>query len=178
MLEKAEEPDLIEAAHAASEQICRVPIFAPLSDEETSRLARASTTRVYAPGEAIVRKGQEGNSMFVILRGAVMVQIIDGGTVKTVNNLGLNDFFGEMSLLTGQPRSATVVAERETEVLEIRKSAMKLIFQSNPDLVKSIVEIIEERKELLKAETSAETETESEKRKGVVGSIRNFFGLK
>lgn len=178
MVEKAAEPDLIEAANMAADQISRVPIFAPLSDDETSRLARASTTRVYAPGEAIVRKGQEGNSMFVILRGAVMVQIVDAGAVKTVNNLGRNDFFGEMSLLTGQPRSATVVAERETEVLEIRKSAMKLIFQSNPDLVKSIVEIIEERKELLKAETSAETEAEAEKRKGVVGSIRNFFGLK
>jgi small-conductance mechanosensitive channel len=178
MVEKPAEPDLVDAANAASEQISRVPIFAPLSDDETSRLARASTTRIYAPGEAIVRKGQEGNSMFVILRGAVMVQIVDAGVVKTVNNLGRNDFFGEMSLLTGQPRSATVVAERETEVLEIRKSAMKLIFQSNPDLVKSVVEIIEERKELLKAEASTETAAEDEKRKGVVGSIRNFFGLR
>ena len=178
MAEKVEEPDIVETVNAAAEQISRVPIFAPLSDDETGRLARASTTRIYAPGESIVRKGQEGNSMFVILRGAVMVQIVDAGAVKTVNNLGRNDFFGEMSLLTGQPRSATVVAERETEVLEIRKSAMKLIFQSNPDLVKSIVEIIEERKELLKAEITPESEIDDEKRRGVVGSIRNFFGLK
>lgn len=178
MEQKAVEPDLIETVNTMSERLSRVPIFVPLSEDETSRLAHASTSRIYAPGEAIVRKGQEGNSMFVIIRGAVMVQIMDGGAMKTVNNLGENDFFGEMSLLTGQPRSATVVAEKETEVLEIRKSAMKIILQSNPDLVKSIVEIIEERKELLKTETTAETETEDEKRKGIVGSIRNFFGLR
>lgn len=178
MEQKAEEPDLIETVNTTSERLSRVPIFVPLSEDETSRLAHASTSRIYAPGEAIVRKGQEGNSMFVIIRGAVKVQIMDGGAMKTVNNLGENDFFGEMSLLTGQPRSATVVAEKETEVLEIRKSAMKIILQSNPDLVKSIVEIIEERKELLKAETTAEAETEEEKRKGIVGSIRSFFGLR
>jgi CRP-like cAMP-binding protein len=95
-----------------------------------------------------------------------------------VNSLGENDFFGEMSLLTGQPRSANVVADKETEVLQIRKSAMKAIFQSNPDLVKSIVEIIEERKELLKLEAAEKEESGDDKRKGVVRSIKGFFGLK
>lgn len=176
--EKQPEPDLSEVVNTISARLARVPIFGPLSDEEMDRLAKASNARVYSAGEVIVRKGQEGNSMYIIIRGNVNVQISENGAAKTVNRLGENDFFGEMSLLTGQPRSATVVAENETEVLQIRKSAMKLIFQSNPDLVKSIVEIIEERKELLKAETSAEAAVEDEKRRGIVGSIRSFFGLK
>ena len=58
------------------------PDIVPLSDDETERLAHASAARVYAPGEAIVRKGQEGNSMFVIIRGAVKVQIIEAGAYK------------------------------------------------------------------------------------------------
>jgi len=178
MEEKAEEPDFVEVVNTTADRLSRVPIFVPLSDDETERLARASAARIYAPGEAIVRKGQEGDSMFVIIRGAVKVQITEAGAVRTVNSLGENDFFGEMSLLTGQPRSATVVAEKETEVLQIRKSAFKAILQTNPDLVKSIVEIIEERKELLKAEETGAEEFEDEKRKGVVGSIKNFFGLK
>lgn len=175
---KAEEPDILEVMNTTADRLSRVPIFVPLSDDETERLARASAARVYAPGEAIVRKGQEGDSMFVIIRGAVKVQITEAGAVRIVNNLGENDFFGEMSLLTGQPRSATVVAEKETEVLQIKKSAFKAILQTNPDLVKSIVEIIEERKELLKTEQVGAEEFEDEKRKGVVGSIKNFFGLK
>ena len=71
-----------------------------------------------------------------------------------------------MSLLTGQPRSATVVAEKETEVLQIKKSAIKSILQTNPDLVKSIVEIIEERKELLKSEQTGTEEFGTKNAKG------------
>jgi small-conductance mechanosensitive channel len=169
--EKAPERDVFEVVNTISERLSRVPIFAPLSDEELERLAKATNTRIYSQGEPIVRKGQEGNSMYIVIRGGVSVQINDGGVIKTVNSLGENDFFGEMSLLTGQPRSATVV-------LQIRKSAMKAIFQSNPDLVKSIVEIIEERKELLKLEAAEKEESGDDKRKGVVRSIKGFFGLK
>jgi small-conductance mechanosensitive channel len=176
--EKRPERDFVEMINTVSERLSRVPIFAPLSDEELDRLAKATTSRIYSQGEPIVRKGQEGNSMYIIVRGGVNVQINDGGVIKTVNTLGENDFFGEMSLLTGQPRSATVVAEKETEVLQIRKSAMKAIFQTNPDLVKSIVEIIEERKELLKTGPSEQVEMGDDKRRGVVRSIKGFFGLK
>ena len=74
-----------------------------------------------APGEAIVRLGQEGRSMFVIMRGSVEVQVPHGGSTKVLNTVRENEFFGEMSLLTGEPRTATVVAVEETEVLQIRK---------------------------------------------------------
>lgn len=178
MVQDAAEPDFVEVVNTTADRLSRVPIFVPLSDDETERLARASSARVYAPGEAIVRRGQEGDSMFVIIRGAVKVQITENNIVRIINNLGENDFFGEMSLLTGQPRSATVIAEKETEVLQIKKSAFKAILQTNPDLVKSIVEIIEERKELLKPEAEHADGPHDEKRRGVVGSIRSFFGLR
>lgn len=158
-------------------RLSSVPIFAPLSDEETRKLAQGTTARVFAPSEAIVRKGQAGNSMFVINRGAVKVQILDDGFPKTINRIGENDFFGEMSLLTGQPRSATIVAEEETEVLQIKKRALKPILESNPDLVKAICDIIEERRQLLKVENKEPTETADEKNRSVLGSIKNFFGL-
>lgn len=161
------------------EHLNRLPIFAPLSDEETEQLANASSVRVYAPGEAIVRKGQEGNSMFVILRGAVRVQIPEAGYQKTVNRLGVNDYFGEMSLLTGEPRSATVIADVETKVLRIRKEALQPIFENNPDLVQTICELIEERRALLNSEAEAAAEEEMmTSQRGVLKSIRKFFGLK
>ena len=97
--------------------------------------------------------------MFVITRGNVKVQIPDKDGQKVINQLGPHDFFGEMSLLTGEPRSATVVAEDEVDVLEIRKGALKPIFEANPELMTSVCEIIEERKLLLHVE-QPELETE------------------
>ena len=167
-----------EIRDSISELLCKVSIFAPLTDEESDKLAAATTTRVYSAGEPIVRIGAEGNSMFVIVRGKVRVQVPENGFQKTINNLYENDFFGEMSLLTGEPRSATVIADEETEVLRIDKVALKPLFESNPQLVRSIGEMAEERKELLKAIAEKAKETEKEEEIGLLRSIKNFFGLK
>jgi CRP-like cAMP-binding protein len=167
-----------EVANTVAEQLTSVPVFAPLSEEEIEKVARASVKRIFAPGEAIVRKGQEGRSMFVITRGNVKVQIPDQSGQKVINRLGPHDFFGEMSLLTGEPRSATVVAEDEVDVLEIRKSALKPIFEANPELMTTVCEIIEERKLLLN-ESVAETDVaQPSANRGVLGSIKRFFGIK
>jgi small-conductance mechanosensitive channel len=174
---KPQETVPVEIVNKIFERLSAIPIFAPLSDEETQKLAEACVARVYAPGEAIVRKGQQGNSMFVINRGAVKVQIIDDGSPKTINKLHETDFFGEMSLLTGQPRSATVIAEEETEVLQIKKHALRPLFETNPDLMQAICNIIEERSKMLKTQGVHAEYHEDQREKGVLGSIRNFFGL-
>jgi CRP-like cAMP-binding protein len=82
-----------------------------------------------------------------------------------------------MSLLTGEPRSANVVAVEETEVLQIKSDGFKPILESNPDLVETICELIDERKVLL-TETENKIEEQNERRKGVMRSIRKFFGLR
>jgi hypothetical protein len=178
MEQKPQEIAPEEAFNNIADRLNRVSIFAPLSDDEIERLANASALRVYAPGEAIVRMGQEGNSMFVIVRGSAKVQIPERNDQKVLNNLSENDFFGEMSLLTGEPRSANVVATEETEVLQIKKNGFKPILESNPALVETICELIEERKELLAKQTEAEQEEEHVRRQGVMRSIRKFFGLR
>jgi small-conductance mechanosensitive channel len=175
--DKTKQPEFVETVDTIFETLSSVPLFAPLSDEETKKLAQACFVRVFAPGEAIVRKGNEGNSMFVINRGQVKVQIIEDGYPKTINKLSENDFFGEMSLLTGQPRSATVIAEEETEVLQIKKKALKPIFETNPDLVQAICDIIEERREVLKTFDKQISELPDHEDKGVLNSIKKFFGL-
>lgn len=175
---KPEEITPEEVVNTITEHLNRVSIFAPLSDEEIEQLANASTSRVYAPGEMIVRQGQEGGSMFVIIDGSVKVQIPERDYQKTINNLHENDFFGEMSLLTGEPRSANVIATVETEVLRIDKNALRPILENNPPLVQSISELIEERKELLRAQAEQESEEVGETKKGVMRSIKKFFGLR
>ncbi|MFM9905369.1 MAG: cyclic nucleotide-binding domain-containing protein [Pyrinomonadaceae bacterium] len=165
--------------NAIAERLNSVSIFAPLSDEEIERLANVSKSRIYAPGEAIVRMGQEGNSMFVIIRGSVKVQINEKDYQKTIGTLGENDFFGEMSLLTGEPRSANVIAVEESEVLRIDKEGLGPIFESNPALVNAISELVEERRVLLTS-LAEDDEPDPNKKvpKTVMKSIRKFFGMK
>lgn len=178
MQDKPVEIDAKVTVNMVTERLKRVPIFDPLSEEEMERLATACKSRVYAPGEAIVRLGGDGNSMFVINRGKVKVQIIDNDLPKVVNELAENDFFGEMSLLTGRPRTASVIAIVETEVLQIRKNSLKPILESNPILVQSITEIIDEREQMLLAAEESQEIDPQERKKGVIRSIRKFFGLR
>jgi small-conductance mechanosensitive channel/uncharacterized protein YoxC len=170
------ETTLVDYVNTVSEKLQQIPLFAPLTEEEIERLAKASTTRVFAPGEAIVRRGQEGNSMFVIVRGSVKVQIPENDYQKTINNLKVNDVFGEMSLLTGQPRTATVIAEEETEVIQIKKTALRPLFEANPDLMKAICDIVEERRALL-IQKAAQVENVDETASGVLSSLKKFFGI-
>jgi len=176
--ETAPEPISVEEqVSSASGHLENVPILAPLSDEEIEQLAKSSTRRVFAPGEAIVRKGQEGGSMFVIIKGSVKVQLPDGAGVRTINQLGPNDFFGEMSLLTGEPRTATVVADEETDVMQIRKPAIKPLFEANPELMAAMSAIVEERKKLLIQEKLEQTMRPQKSESGVMSAIKKFFGL-
>jgi small-conductance mechanosensitive channel len=153
-----------------------VDIFSPLTPAELSRLAQSSAGRVYAPGEIIIREGEQGSSMFVVHRGAVEVQINDKGRMRVVNTLGEGAFFGEMALFTGEPRTANVVATEETEVLEIVHSAVKELFDANPALVESLSHTIAERRAGLAAR--AETaQVNPDEKAGLYAAIKRFFRL-
>ncbi len=104
-------------------------------------------------------------------------QINENGRPLTVATLNEGDFFGEMALFTGEPRTANIVALEETEVLEIGHEAMKRVFQTNPDLVESLSYIIAERRQGLAArvETSSPQTNESE---GILAAVRRFFGIR
>jgi small-conductance mechanosensitive channel len=158
------------------ERLSAVDIFAPLSAEETSMLAQAAVTHVFAPGETVIRAGDAGSSMFVLHSGRVQVQISENGRPRTVAVLNEGDFFGEMALFTGEPRTANVVALEETEVLEIGHHAMKRLFDTNPDLVESLSHIIAERRQALTSQPDSAIGRVYESA-GIIASIRRFFGL-
>ena len=165
------EPD----GSAVIERLTAVDIFAPLSVEETVKLAETSIRHVFAPGEAVIRAGDAGSSMFVLNRGRVQVQVSENGRSRTVAVLNEGDFFGEMALFTGEPRTANVVALEETEVLEIGHQAMKTLFETNPDLVESLSHIIAERRQGLLPQAGGASEVDESA--GLLRSIKRFFGL-
>jgi small-conductance mechanosensitive channel len=160
---------------AIIERLAAVDIFAPLSSEETGMLARAAVRHVFAPGETVIRAGEPGSSMFVVHNGRVRVQISENGRPRTVATLNEGDFFGEMALFTGEPRTANVVALEETEVLEIGHAAMKTVFETNPDLVESLSFIMAERRQGLAVQSDPSIAPDESA--GILSAIKRFFGL-
>jgi small-conductance mechanosensitive channel len=161
---------------AIVERLSAVDLFAPLSVEETGTLAQAAVRHVFAPGELVIRAGDPGSSMFVVHNGRVQVQVNENGRPRTVATLNEGDFFGEMALFTGEPRTANVLALEETEVLEIGHAAMKRIFDNNPDLVESLSFIMAERRQGLASQADPEAATANTKA-GILSSIKRFFGI-
>ncbi len=83
-----------------------------------------------------------------------------------------------MGLFTGEPRTATVIALEETEVLEITHDSLKPILEDNPELVERFSEIIAERRAMLHAAASTAQQIDETTKSGVLNSIRKFFGLR
>ena len=174
----AAEEKIVETENTIYERIKEVEIFAPLSEEETEKVADAAHLRVFAPDEAIVQKDQPGGSMFVVHKGSVEIQTVDEeGNKQIVGTLREGDFFGEMSMLTGEPRSATVIAKEETQVLQIGKFCLKPILDNNPTLIKTLSNIIENRRAMLSETEHQSQEKSSQQNKTVFKSIKKFFGL-
>jgi len=161
---------------AIAERLSAVDIFAPLSGDETTMLAQAAVRHIFAPGETVIRAGDPGSSMFVVHKGRVKVQVSDNGRPRTVATLNEGDFFGEMALFTGEPRTANVLALEETEVLEIGHDAMKRVFETNPDLVESLSHIMSDRRQGLASQSGADAESPNSKA-GILSAIKRFFGI-
>ena len=178
IVERKGKPGEVEAdGGAIAERLSAVDIFAPLSSEETIMLAHSATSHVFAPGETVIRAGDEGSSMFVVHNGRVNVQIMENSKPRTVATLSEGAFFGEMALFTGEPRTASIVALEEAEVLEIGHDAMKRVFDTNPDLVESLSHIIAERKQALAASEDL-SDRDTDHSAGMLSAIKRFFGLK
>jgi small-conductance mechanosensitive channel len=176
-LERKSEPKPTTAEDKIADRLSAVDIFAPLSMEELQRLAKATVGHVFAPGETLIRAGDEGSSMFVVHDGKVAVQVPDRTGSRTVAVMTEGNFFGEMALFTGEPRSASVVAMGETEVLEIGHAAMKHLFDTNPSLAESISLTIAERQADLARGSEHAAQTSLHETEGLLASIKRFFGL-
>ncbi len=105
------------------ESLRKVPMLASLKPEHLDMLAKLATTRTFKKGETIIKQGDPGSGLFVILNGTVSVTSKNrpGLPDNMLNNLGKGEFFGEMSLIDGYPRSATVTAQAETQVVELNR---------------------------------------------------------
>jgi small-conductance mechanosensitive channel len=170
-------PRAVTPGNEIADRLSAVDVFAPLSNDELRQLADATVTHVFAPGETLIRAGDEGSSMFVVHSGKVAVQVSDRAGPRKVAELTEGNFFGEMALFTGELRTASVVAMEETEVLEIGHAAMKHLFDTNPSLAESISLTIAERQADLARGSERAAQTSLHETEGLLASIKRFFGL-
>jgi small-conductance mechanosensitive channel len=157
-----------------AEIIGRVPVFADLRDEGRRALAAGAAERVYGDGELIVREGASGASMFVVCRGRAAVTI---GTGTEVAKIEAGGYFGEMSLLTGEPRSATVSARGDCRVLEIAGDVFKKYLTEHPDVIEDVAGAAAARRRELDQSRGAATVNPAEARVTLAVRMRSFFGL-
>jgi small-conductance mechanosensitive channel/CRP-like cAMP-binding protein len=158
-------------------------LFECLSDQQIDGLVRQSRVSHFGRGERVIREGAEGDSMFVLLSGAAEVSISKNGTSIPVATLKAPDCFGEMSLLTGEPRTATVRAETDCQVMEIGKPVMAELLRASPDCLERLSELLAKRKmetEGLLKEAVSHSQTarkEREYRATFLHRLRTFFEL-
>ena len=156
--------------------ISRIELFAGLSRAEVDELNSSAAQSICREGSTIIRNGDEGSSMFILTEGLLNVFIKAGesGEIKA-GVIAPGEFFGEMSLFTGEKRSATIKAETDSVIIEITKEAMKKIVDKKPALINGFGEIIAERQSSnLKLRDEYLNRKESFVQKLVAG-IKSFF---
>lgn len=171
-------------------------LFADLPAETLDNLVAAAREQHFDHGERLVREGDTGDSLYVLEQGRVVVSTSGdgeatiaagggGGASGTLQLavLGSGDFFGEMSLLTGAPRSATVRADGGCRVLVLTKSDLAPVLQADPDLAELLCRAVERRQAATAAARAERRERRPERTAqrddavSLLGRVREFFRL-
>jgi len=164
------------------EALRAVDFLAALPQQDVERLATAAEAHSYAAGELVVRKGDQADQMFIVQSGEVRVIIPGpGGKHTEVARLGAGKFFGEMALMTGEPRTANVVAARDSELIVVGHEAFQDVLAAHPEFAETVSRIIAERQAKLDeqaAESSAAAGEDLEERTSqLLGKIKKFFSI-
>ena len=125
----------------------KAPVLAALKEEHLEMMAKLATQRNFKEGEVIIKQGAPGSGLFVILSGTVTVtsKPRSGLHSSPLNNLGKGEFFGELSLLDGHPRSATVTAASETEVIELNRWVFLDALRKEPTIAVAMLPVLVSR---------------------------------
>ncbi len=168
--------------HAAMAQaVGRVALLSVLSEAQRIQMVPHLIRHEPNQGALIVEEGEEGSSMFIILEGSCEVQVRSGADWRHVALLWPGDHFGEMSLLTGNPRSARVRMSTPGVLLELPKQALSELLDATPDLLAKISESVvarSEQAEAVRRQVDQHAHAESASRvNALVQQMKRFFGL-
>jgi small-conductance mechanosensitive channel/CRP-like cAMP-binding protein len=155
--------------------LTKVDLFEALSDEERRTLAASLRAAPFARGELITKQGAASNWLYMVARGDAAARVkVEGAVEREVARFGPGDFFGEMSLLTGEPRAASVVAVTDVECYRLDKETFRQTLASRPELAEQVAGVLAHRKT---QNTAARAELSQEAEKSLVSpSSTDFLG--
>jgi small-conductance mechanosensitive channel len=158
-----------------------IDFLADMPSAALDRLAETTRVALYSAGEEIIRQGDDGDELFIVHRGEVAILVgADVRRATEVARLGAGKFFGEMSLMTGEKRTATVVAAGPCELYVIGRAELREILEMDPKLPEHIADVLARRKAQLEersakgADVAAKIESESSV---LLSRIKSFFSL-
>lgn len=170
--------------HAEARDILRgEPLFQCLPDHHIDQLLSRSQLHHFGRGEQLIEEGAKGKSMFVLLRGNANVSVAQSGSSLQIATLSAGDCFGEMSLLTGEKRTATVRAEDDCYVMEIGKPEMAEIIRDSPECLEQLSALLAQRKmetEGIVKDAASDDHAAAKEREysaGFLARLRTFFEL-
>ena len=169
------QPEPRDRVDAIERVLLRVDLFAALSSEFRREVALAAERIVYGAGETIVRQGDPGQSMFVVADGTVSVVIEPAR--NEVARIEAGGYFGEMSLLTGEPRTATVLAVNDVTVIEIGADLFRRLAAADPRAIEKIGEAAVARRAGLDAARSVTAGGVSVASDSLMARMKKFLRL-
>jgi CRP-like cAMP-binding protein len=183
MLERTARDKQAEVQTAARLILRQQPLFQGLTDEQLDALLPRGQVVHFGKGEKLIRQGEKGDSMFILVDGEARVVVERNGSAKEVARLASGDCFGEMSLLTGEQRSATVVANTDCVVVEIGKVVLSCSLRDHPELLSKLSELLARRQVETEGILATQTQhREAEARQtqyaaSILDRLRSFFEL-
>jgi small-conductance mechanosensitive channel/CRP-like cAMP-binding protein len=160
----------------------RIELFQTLTEDERRELGARMSVAPFVRGEAITRQGAEAHWLYIITKGEADVRVTVDGESERVASLHQGDFFGEMGLMTGSPRTATVVALTDVECYRLDKEGFNDILRRRPEIAEDISHVLARRRvelEAVRGELSEEAmHNRMQSAQGaLLERIRNFFKL-
>lgn len=157
-----------------------IELFAPLEETELRAMADRLVYTPFVRGDVMTRQGAIAHWLYIVVDGDADVEVENaGGARRPVATLGPGNVFGEMGLMTGEPRTATVTARTDVECYRLDKEGFEGIIRSRPQIAEEMSAVLAARSLGLKsvtelAETTSTGRTQGER---LLGRIRAFFGL-
>jgi Cyclic nucleotide-binding domain/Tetratricopeptide repeat len=137
--------DAPDAPPASGAQIVVSPLFKDFSVEELVAVIAGLKLLTFERGQGILREGEPGNSLYMLTSGAVKAFVKRAGKQVPIAELEEGAFFGEVSILTGKPRTATIVAKEHCELLELDRPTLDSITQTHPHVRDVLQEFANQR---------------------------------
>jgi small-conductance mechanosensitive channel/CRP-like cAMP-binding protein len=148
-------------------------LFRGLDDQQLESLVADVRFVRFGPGDIILNQGDEGSTLYQVIRGQVEVLVSSAGKpFVSVAMVGEDTILGEMSLLTDEPRSASLRAVGECMLLEVERRDLQPIFHADPELLEELAELVADRRAALEKLSSEQADTREQ---GILAMMRKLF---